>query len=119
MAMAVVGQLLNTTLSGLFVGYDSDLMTLTVAGFRIFAVSFLFGGWNIFGPTLFTALGDGKTALILSFLRTMVFKCGAILLLPLVFGLNGVWWSNVLAEGAAAAVTVWFFRRNKEKYHYA
>lgn len=118
-AMAVVGQLLNTTLSGLFVGYDPALMAMTVGGFRIFAVSFLFGGWNIFGPTLFTALGDGRTALILSFLRTLVFKCGAILLLPLVFGLNGVWWSNVLAEALAAAVTLWFFWRKKGKYRYA
>lgn len=118
-SMAVLGQLLNGTLAGLFVGYDPELKVMTVAGFRIFAVSFLFGGWNIFGSAFFTALGNGKTAAILSFTRTLVLKCGAILLLPGIFGLNGVWWSNVVAEALAVAVTVWFFCSKRKVYHYA
>ena len=117
--MAVAGQLLTTTLAKMFVGYDPALMAMTVSGFRIFALSYLFGGWNIFGSTLFTALGDGRVAVTLSFLRTIVFKCGAVLLMAAAFGLNGIWWSNMVAEGLAAAVTVWFFWRKKEKYHYA
>ena len=117
--MAVSAQLLANTLARMFVSYDPALMAMTVTGFRIFALAFLFGGWNIFGSNLFTALGDGRVAVTLSFLRTLVFKCGAVLLLPLAFGLNGVWWSNAVAEGLATAVTVWFLWRKRGKYHYA
>lgn len=119
LSMTVLGQLLNATLAGMFVGYDAELMEMTVSGFRIFALSFLFAGWNIFGSSLFTALGDGKTAVILSFTRTLALKCGAILLLPRLWGLPGVWWANVLSEGLAVAVTVWFFVNRRKVYHYA
>lgn len=118
-AMAVLGQIFNAPLTRIFVGYDPELTALTVTGFRIFAVSFLFGGWNIFGSAFFTALGDGKTALILSGLRTLILKCGAVLILSRLFGLNGIWWATGVAEGIAAAVTIWFFFRKRSKYHYA
>ena len=117
--MAVAGQLLNSTLAGLFVGYDPELMAMTVGGFRIFAISFLFGGWNIFGSAFFTALGDGRVALTLSATRTLILKCGAILTLSTFFGLPGVWWSNVVAEFLAAGIVVVFFVRKRGTYHYA
>lgn len=119
LSMAVAGQLLNTTLARLFVGYDAQLMAMTVSGFRIYALSFLFNGWNIFGSALFTALGDGRTAVFLSFTRTLVLKCGAILLLPALFDLAGAWWAVVAAEGLAALVTVSCLFRKRGEYHYA
>lgn len=118
-AMAVLGQIFNAPLTRIFVGYDASLTAMTMGGFRIFALSYLFVGWNIFGSAFFTALGDGRTALTLSATRTLLFKCGAILLLPRLFDLPGVWWANVAAEGLALLVTVWFFFRKKGKYHYA
>ena len=63
-------------------GYDADLLALTVGGFRIFAVSFLFCGVNIFSSSFFTALGDGGVSAAISFLRTLLFQAGALLLLP-------------------------------------
>ena len=117
--MAVVSQLLNGPLAGMFVGYDAGLKAMTEAGFRIFALSFLFSGWNIFASSFFTALGDGKVSAILSFLRTLVFQCGAILTLPLLLDLTGVWWATVAAEGAAGLVTAWFLLRKRRVYHYA
>ena len=119
LSMAATGQLLNRTLAGLFVGYDAGLMAMTVSGFRIYALSFLFSGWNIFGSSLFTALGDGKTAVFLSFTRTLILKCGAILLLPALFDLAGAWWAVVAAEGLAALVTVGCFFFKRGEYHYA
>lgn len=118
-AMTVAPQLLAGTLARFFVGYDQALWEMTTVGFRLFALSFLFKGWNIFGSGFFTALGDGKTSAILAFLRTLLFQCGAVLLLPLAFGLDGVWWATVAAEGLAMAVTVYYFFRKREKYHYA
>ncbi len=119
LAMVAASQLLAGPLAALFVGYDPGLKAMTEWGFRIFALSFLCNGWNIFGSGFFTALGDGKTSAILSFLRTLLFQCGAIWLLPRLFELNGVWWATVAAEGGALMVTLWYFWHKREKYHYA
>lgn len=119
LAMMALSQLLNGALTGVFVGYDADLWSMTSAGFRVFALVYLFAGWNIFGSAFFTSLGDGVTSAILSVLRTLVFQCGAILLLPRFFGLNGIWWATVLAQAAACAVTAWFWVKKRDVYYYA
>ncbi len=106
-------------LSYLFVGYDPGLLTLTANGFRIFSVSFLFWGGNVFGSAFFTALGDGPVSACISFLRTLLFQVGAVLLLARLFGLNGVWWATGLAEALACLVTAWFLLSRRKKYGYA
>ena len=118
LVMTAAPQFLAGILTGFFVGYDQALWEMTTAGFRVFALSFLFKGWNIFGSGFFTALGDGKTSAILAFLRTLLFQCGAILLLPMAFQLSGIWWATVAAEGAAVAVTGWYFYAKRKVYHY-
>ncbi len=119
LVMAGSAQLLTHTLAQIFVGYDPELMAMTEAGFHIFALSFIFNGFNIFGSSFFAALGNGKVASILSFMRTFLLKCGAILLLPLVIGLDGIWWAVVVAEGVAAVLTLYFLVARRKKYHYA
>ena len=96
--MAAAAEALAVPLSKLFVGYDEGLMQLTVSGFRIFGLMFLFMGVAMFGSGFFTALNDGVTSAIISFLRTMLFEAGTVLLLPLIFGLNGIWYAIVVAE---------------------
>ncbi len=118
-AMLIMGEALARPLSAVFVGYDPELMAMTEAGFHIFALSFIFNGFNIFGSSFFAALGNGKVASILSFMRTFLLKCGAILLLPLVIGLDGIWWAVVVAEGVAAVLTLYFLVTRRKKYHYA
>jgi len=93
-------------LAKLFVGYDAALMELTAEGFRIFALSFVFMGFAIFGSGFFTALNDGLTSALISFLRTMVFEFAAIMVLPLFWGIRGVWLSIVVAEFMAFLLTV-------------
>ncbi len=117
--MTVSAILLAGPLSRIFVGYDAELLRLTMDGFRIFAVSFLFCGMNIFGSAFFTALGDGGVSAAISFLRTLLFQAGAILLLPRLWGVDGIWWATALAEGLSLIVTVWFFFRKRSRYHYA
>ena len=114
----VVGQLLAVPMSALFVGYDKNLLALTVSGFRIFVLSFPFMGYAIFGSGFFTALNDGVTSAIISFLRTLVFQVAAVLLLPLIWEINGVWWSIVVAEFMAVVFSVIFLILKKKKYHY-
>ena len=116
--MLVLAEVLAQPLSHLYVGYDAELMELTVSGFRIFSLSFLFMGFAIFGSGFFTALNDGLTSALISFLRTMVFQIAAVLILPLLFGITGVWISIVVAELMAVILTFAFLKLKQKKYGY-
>lgn len=116
--MAAAAEALAVPLSKLFVGYDEGLMNLTISGFRIFALMFLFMGISMFGSGFFTALNDGVTSAIISFLRTMVFETGTILILPLLFGVNGIWFATVVAEAMAFLLTFIFLLAKRKKYGY-
>ena len=116
--MAVLSQFLAIPFSQMFVGYDVDLLRLTQNGFRIFCIVYLINGFNIFGSSFFTALNNGLVSALISFLRTLVFQIGAVLVLPLLLGLNGIWWAITMAEILTAAVTVFFFSTRRKKYHY-
>lgn len=117
-SMLALAFLLAAPLSSLFVGYDRELYSLTLHGFKIFSFSFLFAGFAIFGSGFFTALNDGVTSAIISFLRTLVFQILAVILLPLIFDVDGIWYSIIVAELMAVAVTVIFVFAKRKKYGY-
>lgn len=116
--MLTLSELLATPLSYLFVSYDSELLALTSKAFVIFSFSFLFSGFAIFASSFFTALNDGLTSALISFLRTLVFQIGAVLILPTFFGIEGIWLSIVVAEFMAVIVGFAFLIIKKKKYHY-
>lgn len=105
-------------LSLIFVSYDEELLNMTIHAFSIFSFSFLFSGYAIYASSFFTALGDGLTSAAISFLRTLVFQIAAVLILPLFFKLNGIWFSIVVAEVMALIVAVLFLRIKQKKYYY-
>ncbi len=117
-AMLALGQILAYPLTLLFVGYDRELMELTLRGFQIFSFSFLFSGIAIFGSSFFTALNNGLISALISFLRTLVFQIAAVLLLPLVLDVDGIWISIVVAEFMAFLVTELLLMANRKRYHY-
>jgi len=117
--MVAAAELLAVPLVKIFVNYNAELVKMTVHGFRIFSVSFLFMGFAIFASSFFTALNDGVISAIISFLRTLVFQLGAVLLLPLLFGgIDGIWWSVVVAEVMAVVFSAVFMLAKRKKYHY-
>lgn len=117
-AMFAVGELLASPLAKIFVSYDKELMELTVHAFRIFSFSFLFSGFAIYGSSFFTALNDGLTSALISFLRTLVFQVAAVLLFPLILDVEGIWLSIVAAEVMAVICTVLFLIGKRKKYGY-
>ncbi|MBQ8753349.1 MAG: MATE family efflux transporter [Clostridia bacterium] len=117
-AMLGMGLTLARPLSALFVGYDAELMALTLKGFHIFSFSFLFAGVAIYGSSFFTALNNGLVSALISFLRTLVFQIAAVLLLPLWWGIDGIWISIVVAEIMAFAVTALFMLMGRKHYRY-
>jgi Na+-driven multidrug efflux pump len=116
--MVLAGVGLADPLSRIFVGYDSRLLELTVSGFRIFALSFLFMGYAIFSSGFFTALSDGVTSAVISFLRTLVFQVAAVLLLPALLDIDGIWWSIGVAEMMAVVFSALFLLGKRKKYKY-
>ena len=116
--MFTSAQLLSKPLSMLFVGYDQVLMDMTQRAISVFSFAFLFSGIGVFGSSFFTAMNDGLTSALISFLRTLVFQTGAVMIFPLFWGLDGIWLSIVLAEAMAVVVTVFLFIGKRKKYHY-
>lgn len=116
--MFAVSEFMASPLAGIFVGYDAELLEMTSHAFVIYAFSFLFAGTSIFGSAFFTALNDGLTSALISFLRTLLFQSAAVIILPLIWGLEGIWYSVVAAELMAVAVTVMFLVIKNKKYRY-
>ena len=113
-----LAQLLAPVLSKIFVGYNARLYAMTLHGFRVYAIAFLIIGINIFGSSFFTALNNGLISAVISFLRTLVFQIIMVLVLPIFFGINGIWSAISVAEALTLIITVTFFVRQKDKYHY-
>lgn len=105
-------------LVSLFASGSAAVAEMAVRGYRLFAICFLFMGFNVFSSAMFTAFNDGRTSAILSVLRTLVFIVAAILILPLIFGIDGVWIAMPIAEFLALGVTIFFFIRKKKVYNY-
>lgn len=116
--LAGLAELLAVPLARLFVGYDAGLYTLTVHAFRIFSFSFLLAGINIYVSGFFTALNNGGVSALIAFLRTLVFQSASVLLLPLLFGVDGIWWAIAAAEFFALAVSLTALLLNRKKYGY-
>ena len=118
LCMFAAGELLAAPLSRLFVAYDEELLQMTTHAFAIFSFSFLFSGFAINGSSFFTALNDGLTSALISFLRTLVFQVAAVLLFPLLWGLDGIWFSIVAAEIMAVLATIFFLLKKQKQYGY-
>ncbi|WP_165059904.1 MATE family efflux transporter [Adlercreutzia sp. ZJ154] len=116
--MFVAGQLLAGLIVDVFVGYDAELRDFTVHGFRIYAIAFLLMGFSMYGSSFFTALNNGVVSAAISFLRTLVFETSAVIFLPMVLGIDGIWLSVSVAELAALVVTVAFMLGFGPKYGY-
>ena len=117
-AMVVLAQLLGRPLAMAYVGYNPELLELTVHGFRIFALSYLFCGTGVYGSGFFTALCNGAVSALISFLRLFLFRGGMVILLPLFLKLDGIWLAVVVADGLGAAAAAWLMWRYRTRYHY-
>lgn len=116
--MFIAGETLSKPFTLIFASYDENLLNMTNKAFKIYSISFLASGFTIFGSSFFTALNDGFISALISFLRTFLFQLASLIILPLIFGLNGIWFSIVVAEGLAIIVTMTLLIVLKKKYKY-
>ncbi len=114
--MFATAQVAAAPLASLFTSYDPELQRLATHAFRVYSVSFLLAGFTYFGSAMFTAVENGRISAVISFVHTFVFEVGAVMLLPLVVGVEGIWWSISVAEVAAALLTLAFLARHGKRY---
>ena len=119
LVMTGLAELLSKLLASIFVSYDEGLLNLTTNAIRLFSTSYLISGFNIFSSSFFTALNNGFVSASISFLRTLVFQVIMIFLLPLIWGINGIWLAVTIAELLSLFVCIMFLVKNKKKYKYA
>ena len=105
-------------LASIFVSYDAGLMDLTTEAIRLYNISFIVCGFNIFATSFFAALNNGAVSSILSLTRTLVFQLSCVYLLPAMIGNNGIWLSVTVAEILALGIAIYFVLKNREKYQY-
>lgn len=91
-------QLLARPIIAAFAGGDSGLLSMALHGLRIFSFSYLLGGVSIFASALFTALNNGGISALISLVRTLVMRCGLLILLPALLGIDGVCWRYLLPK---------------------
>lgn len=116
--LVLMAQLLAPILARIFVGYDPELLKMTIHALRISTLAFLLLGFNIFASAFFTALNNAGVSAAISILRTFVFKLASILGLPMIFAMNGIWMADVAAEISAFAISTVFLIAMGHKYHY-
>lgn len=116
--MFALSEGLSYPLSKLYVGYNAELLEMTHRAFLLFSTAFLFMGYAIFFSSFFTALNDGLTSALISFLRTLVFQVAAVLVLPMIWGLDGIWISVTFAELMAMLTALVFLFAKRKKYGY-
>lgn len=116
--LTALAQILAKPLSMIFVSYDEQLLALTARALKLYFLSFLFAGFGIFASAFFTSLSNGTVSAIISFLRSFVFQVAFIYLLPLIWGVDGLWLAMLFSEGICTAVSAVFLLANKKKYGY-
>lgn len=116
--LTALAMALSASLSKIFVGYDEGLYSLTMHAFKLFSFSFLLAGFNIFVSSFFTALNNGGISATVSFLRTLVFQTASVIILPIFFDIDGIWWAITVAEVFAFIISLTFLIAKRKKYRY-
>lgn len=116
--LTLLAELFVSPLVRIFASYDPELFAMTCHGFRLYAIAFLMMGISIWGSSFFTALGNGAVSAAISFLRTLIFEIGSVLILPIFLGIDGVWLSIVVAELMSVSATFLFLAVKRKRYHY-
>lgn len=117
-AVLMFGVFKAGSLAALFTHRGTNVYILAESGLRLFSVSFLFSGINIFASSMFTALSNGKVSAIISFVRTLTFQLICLYTLPTFLGINGVWLAIPVAELLSLVVSIYFIRKYRNEYKY-
>lgn len=114
-AMMLISFLAARPIARFFVGYDMSLTDLSVEALRFISFSYLLGGITTFASSFFTGLGDGGKSLAIATSKSFIFPLIFVFLLPLLFGLKGIWLVTPVAEVITLLLAVFFFKQIQRK----
>ena len=117
-ALTAIAELLAKPLAMIFVSHDAALLDFATRAIRIFSISFIISGFNIYASAFFTALNNGVISAVISISRTLLFQIGAVFLMPLIFGIDGIWSATIIAEFVTLTVSVACVIAWRKKYNY-
>lgn len=102
-------------LVSIFARPDNPVYDLAVTGNRICTIALFFIGFNIFTSGMFTALSNGIVSAILAFSSSFVFMLITMIILPIIFGVNGIWLATPIAELMAFALSLIMLLKHQKK----
>ena len=116
--ITAIAELSADVVADIFVGYDAELRDLTSYATRIYMLSFLICGFNMFCSAWFTSLNNGIVSAIGAFVRTLVFEFACVFILPLLFGIEGIWAAVNVAELLSLFLTISLIIGFRTRYGY-
>ena len=93
---------------GLFT-QDTFVYNIASDGIKLFSYGFLIIGNNVFMSGYFTSIGNVTISATISILRSLVFVCATIIILPYFIGVNGIWLAVPIAELLTVFFSVLFY----------
>ncbi|MGL5354344.1 MAG: MATE family efflux transporter [Clostridium sp.] len=97
----------------LFVGYDEEITVLAVTIIKFYAVAMLLAGVNIVASMYYTAINEPLISATIAASRSLICLIGGVIILPMIFGSNGIWSSIIFAESITILVSIYFFKKKK------
>lgn len=96
---------------------NSVVVEIATNGMKIYAFTFLINWFNILATSFFTALGNAKNSIIIASLRGLVFLVTGVMVLPLIFDINGIWASIPFAELMTFIVALILIKNTSRKFN--
>ncbi|OGH88102.1 MAG: hypothetical protein A3J93_05630 [Candidatus Magasanikbacteria bacterium RIFOXYC2_FULL_42_28] len=112
----VIMILFPTQLLGIF-SSDPELLSAGKNLMRVFVLAYPLLGFQLVAGAFYQAIGSAGEALFLSTLRQVIFLIPLMLILPLFFGLNGLYASFPVTDILATAITYFVFKRSFSRLH--
>ncbi|MDO5012910.1 MAG: MATE family efflux transporter, partial [Pseudomonadota bacterium] len=118
LVLTLLAELTAPFLADCFVGYDPELKVFAIYALRLYSICFLLCGFNMFASALFTALNNGLVSGLLSGVRMMGFEASMVILIPIIWGVKGIWLSVLVAEILALLMNICVYLGMNKRYHY-
>jgi Na+-driven multidrug efflux pump len=91
---------------------DQVIQQMVHGGMLIFMINFLICGANAISSFYFTSIGHAKESAVISASRGLVVLLASIFVLPLVFGLNGIWMTSPVTEAVTLFITLYYLKKD-------
>ena len=118
LVVGTAGLCFSDSIASFFADGDLEFRDMAARAFRLYSFSYFLSHYNIFASAFFTALNNGKVSAVISFSRTILLQVGAILLLPCVLGLDGIWLAMPLSELICSLLSFILFQAYRRRYGY-